>query len=315
MNQNILYNARLKRLLVYYITAGVLSACILSGIIILKKYEVSFSDTIKKLQTVKKNFARTGDIIKDMNLSAAAVRVVIPSDFMAKAPEDLIFIGLDDIKSRFGDAEISITNLEYRGEEVSLPVNIKGGMKDYMTLVNNCGYLPSSHFNKKIPFKLHKFLKYAFTGLAVAAFILITVFLFRTLKAHKDMVEYNNLLVSKGEIRMRLLKGSMENAYLKQMGTRFYMDAKLRIGLLSNNMKLVREFAEWSESERPNMPYSFFYVREAAALYAVGLKKKAFDLLDEGLLIYPDKEDILEAKNKLIAGEIKARISSSKIKQ
>jgi hypothetical protein len=99
------------------------------------------------------------------------------------------------------------------------------------------------------------------------------------------------------------------------MGTRFYMDAKLRIGLLSNNMKLVREFAEWSESERPNMPYSFFYVREAAALYAVGLKKKAFDLLDEGLLIYPDKEDILEAKNKLIAGEIKARISSSKIKQ
>jgi hypothetical protein len=146
MNQNILYNARLKRLLVYYITAGVLSACILSGIIILKKYEVSFSDTIKKLQTVKKNFARTGDIIKDMNLSAAAVRVVIPSDFMAKAPEDLIFIGLDDIKSRFGDAEISITNLEYRGEEVSLPVNIKGGMKDYMTLVNNCGYLPSMSF-------------------------------------------------------------------------------------------------------------------------------------------------------------------------
>ncbi|MBA4348652.1 MAG: hypothetical protein C0415_01490 [Thermodesulfovibrio sp.] len=146
MNQNILYSAKLKRLLIYYIAVGVLSACVLSGIIILKKYEDSFSDTVKKLQTVKKNFARTGDIIKDMDLSTSAIKVVIPSDFTSKAPEDLIFIGLDDIKSRFGDAEISITNLEYRGEEVSLPVNIKGGMKDYITLVNNCGYLQSMSF-------------------------------------------------------------------------------------------------------------------------------------------------------------------------
>lgn len=176
-------------------------------------------------------------------------------------------------------------------------------------------YLPSSHFSKKIPLKLHNFLKYALAGLTAAVFILITVFLFRTLVAHRDMIKYNILLESKGEIRMRLLKGSMENGYLKQMGTRFYMDAKLRIGLLSNNMKMIREFAEWSENERPNAPYSFFYTREGAALYALGLKKKAFDLFDEGLSLYPDKADILGARNMLIAEEIKSRISSAKIKQ
>lgn len=176
-------------------------------------------------------------------------------------------------------------------------------------------YLPSSHFSKKIPVKLHNFLKYALTGLTAAVFILITIFLFKTLNAHLDMVKYNILLEQKGEIRMRLLKGSMGNGYLKQMGTRFYMDAKLRIGLFATNKKLIREFMDWSEDERQITPYLFFYERESRALYALGFKREAFDLLDEGLSLYPDKAELLEIRTVFVAEEIKSRISSSMNKQ
>lgn len=175
------------------------------------------------------------------------------------------------------------------------------------------GYLPSSYFCKYIPIKVNRTVK-GFLLVLISLIIFITIsFLIQTFNAHRDIIKYNNLLISKGEIRLGLLKSAVENGYLRQIATRFLMDGKLRIGLSENNKELIEEFVEWSQVERRVTPYSALYLREATALHALGLKKEAFKLLDEGLSLYPEKGDLLKTKKMLVLGEIKTKLSNKYI--
>ena len=173
-------------------------------------------------------------------------------------------------------------------------------------------YLPSSHFSKRIPVKVNTTIKTVFLVLISFVFILTISFFIQTLNAHRDIVKYNKFLMSKEEIRPRLLKSALENRYLQQVATRLFMDAKLRIGLTKNNRELIKDFVEWSKNERKVTPYVALFVREVKALHALGLKKEAFNLLDEGLSLYPsyyEKQYLLETKGMLVVEEIKSKLS------
>lgn len=170
-------------------------------------------------------------------------------------------------------------------------------------------YLPSSHFCKKLPVRLNKTVKVILLALITTIFILTTSFFIETLHDHMDIIKYNNLLISKREIRPGLLKSAIENGYLRQIATRLFMDARLRVGLSENKKELIEEFVEWSKLERRVTPYSALYLREAKALHELGFKKEAFKLLDEGLSLYPEQEDLLETKRMLVVEEIKSKLS------
>ncbi len=169
-------------------------------------------------------------------------------------------------------------------------------------------YLPSSHFTKNVSVRLNRVVRIVIGACTTAITILITLFLIRTLRAQMDLVKYNRLMASKGQIRIELLGPALENSYLEQIATRMFMDARLRIALSQNKIDWIKEFAEWSKHERIATPYSALYVRESMALYALGKKKEAFDLVEEGLSLYPDKSDLLETKLTLITKEIESRI-------
>lgn len=157
-------------------------------------------------------------------------------------------------------------------------------------------YLPSSHFTKSIPLKLNRAVRLFFAAVISGILILSAVFLIRTFKAQISMTKYSNLLLSKGEINMSLLWTALDNAYLEQTATRFLMDARLRLGLSQHKNDWLRDFVKWSKKERQSTPYPSLYLKEARALYALGSKKEAIDLLDEGLSLYPGKQDLLETK-------------------
>jgi O-antigen polymerase len=172
-------------------------------------------------------------------------------------------------------------------------------------------YLPSSYFTKDISLRLNRTLKVVFASLMAGLFIMAAMFLANTLRAHISMTAYNNVLMSQGEIRMNLLQPALNNAYLQQLAVRLLMDARLRVGLSQDNQRWIKEFVEWSKNERKATPYSALYVREAKALYALGLKKEAFDIIDEGLFLYPDKGDLMLTKTELIAEEIKLKLDEA----
>ncbi|MBF0505627.1 MAG: O-antigen ligase C-terminal domain-containing protein [Nitrospirae bacterium] len=169
-------------------------------------------------------------------------------------------------------------------------------------------YLPSSHFTKNVSPRLNGVVRIVIAACTTGITILMVLFLIRTLRAHMDLVKYNKLVSSKGQIRIELLGPALENSYLEQIATRIFMDARLRIALSKNKTDWIREYADWSKHERIATPLSALYVRESMALYALGKKGQAFDLVEEGLSLYPDKSDLLETKLTLITKEIQSRI-------
>lgn len=142
---------RLKRSFSYYIISGALFVMVLTGGIVSKRYGDSISISLKKLQAARSNLISMKDAQADMEKAITEVKALIPSD-ASKTPEEHIFIGLDELKFRIKNAEIVVTNMEYKGDEVSLPVTIKSSIsgktaaKDYASFVNNIGYLQSMSF-------------------------------------------------------------------------------------------------------------------------------------------------------------------------
>lgn len=145
-------NNRSNRLFLCYVISGVIFIAILSANIVLKKYGDSLSDALKKLDTVRSNLTGMKDAQAGIDRTITRVNALVPSDIALKTPEERIFTTLDELKNRMRGAEITITNIEYDGAEVILPVTIKGTMagktisRDYTQFVNNVGYLQSLSF-------------------------------------------------------------------------------------------------------------------------------------------------------------------------
>ncbi len=135
-----------KKLFLYYIVSGLIFALSLSAIIISKKYSNSLSNALYELQRCKINLFKMRDAINDMEIIASTMGELIPNDSSAKKPEIQISMKLDELKSRITEAEITVANMEYKEDEISLPVNIKAPMKDYTAFVNNISYLQSLKF-------------------------------------------------------------------------------------------------------------------------------------------------------------------------
>ncbi|HAK88649.1 MAG TPA: hypothetical protein DHV16_07565 [Nitrospiraceae bacterium] len=137
----------LKNLLTGYIAASILLIIVVSGIIVAKKYGDSVFATRKSLQTAKQNVFGMKEAIGDIDKTIAEAKMIMPDIFDKKTAEELIYIRIDELKSRFRDAEVSITNIEYKGNEIGMPVGIKANkMKDYTAFVNNIGWLQSLKF-------------------------------------------------------------------------------------------------------------------------------------------------------------------------
>lgn len=142
----------MKKSFSYYIISGILFLTVMAGVIISKRYNDSLSDTQKKLQTAMMNLVSMKDAQADMEKIIADLKAIVPSDFASRTPDEHIFIGLDKLKFRMKNAEVVVTNMEYKGDEVSLPVTIKSSIsgkaagKDYASFINDIGYLQSMGF-------------------------------------------------------------------------------------------------------------------------------------------------------------------------
>ncbi len=138
-------NEILKRFSAYYLLSGMLFVLVLSGIIMLGKYEDALVATASTLQKARGNLMRTREAGSHVNSLLMDMKMLLP-DSVSDNPERLVLKGLDEMKSRLKDAEITITNIEYKGDEIILPVHMKARMKDYAAFVNMVGYLQSMRF-------------------------------------------------------------------------------------------------------------------------------------------------------------------------
>ncbi|MBI4826436.1 MAG: pilin glycosylation ligase domain-containing protein [Nitrospirae bacterium] len=164
-------------------------------------------------------------------------------------------------------------------------------------------YLPSSYFIKEVKIRPAGLLKTGALTAAATLFVVITYLSITTLNAQIAMKKYQDHLLKENIIRPELLIPSLNNLYLRQIGIRLLMDAKLRAGLMRGDKKMLEEFVEFSREERKVYPRSVLYLREARALFDLGRRKEAYRLLEEGLSLYPGRADLTDTKKEFLIEE------------
>jgi len=136
-------DAKLKRLLFYYAVSALCATVLISSSILTERYITSRTDTLNKFQTLKINSIRMKEASKEMGITVGKIRSMLPTYTKTEAMESVILTTLDSIKSNKKDITVTITNFERKGDEITLPVNLSGTIRDYTTFINLIGYLQS----------------------------------------------------------------------------------------------------------------------------------------------------------------------------
>ncbi|RJQ37990.1 MAG: hypothetical protein C4550_07230 [Nitrospiraceae bacterium] len=137
---------KLKRLFYCYVLSGLFIFISLSGVIISTRYKNHLSGALKDLQAAKQNLFTIQGAAADMDSIMAGMDRIMTPDITTQAAEMQLLISLDGLKSGMKEAEITVSPMEYKGDEVSLPVIVRAPLKDYADFVNKTGHLQSRKF-------------------------------------------------------------------------------------------------------------------------------------------------------------------------
>lgn len=137
---------QLKRHITNNLISGLSASVIVLCLIVMGRYYESLQITAGQLETVKTTLSRKGVSSHELDTILTRLKVLVPSDLYAKTREEHIFLAIDNLKSRFIDAEVAVANFEDRADTVSMPVTVKGTLKGYSGFVNDIGYLTALKF-------------------------------------------------------------------------------------------------------------------------------------------------------------------------
>lgn len=137
---------RLKRAMLRYLAAVIVFTIIFSSIILCIKYRDSLSVTVDMLYKGRVNLMRMRDAGGRVDSLLADIKAVIPARALSGTPEELLLAGLDDLKERIRDSDITVENIQQKGDGAALPVRIKSSVRNYTDFINTVGYLESLSF-------------------------------------------------------------------------------------------------------------------------------------------------------------------------
>lgn len=146
---------QLKKNIIYQLLAGIVFSSLLFTAIVLNKYEDSIPDEISRNRVMKTKIVRIKQArahmeseIKYMQSQIKYVEGLLLTDFITdSAPEDFIFMGLDDIKTKLPPwSELKTGDIEEKEREINISVEIVMPVYDYTALLNYIGYLESLKF-------------------------------------------------------------------------------------------------------------------------------------------------------------------------
>jgi hypothetical protein len=137
---------KLKRLFISYIVVSVIFLAVIVLCIVVREYADSLNETSKGLQSFRANIARIKDTTIDMKQSVETINTTISPDYFSNSSEKQLLMGLDVLKTTMKNDAVMVTEFLYTDAEINLPVNIRGVMSSYSSLVNDIGKLQSLKF-------------------------------------------------------------------------------------------------------------------------------------------------------------------------
>ena len=134
---------RLKRSILCYLAAVLIFTVIFSFIILCGKYRDSLSFTVDMLNKGRSNLVRMRDAGGRADALLSDIKAAVPARALSGTPEELLLAGLDDLKEKIRDGEITVENIEQKGDEAALPVQFP---KTAALVCNRS----ASHFHSKV---------------------------------------------------------------------------------------------------------------------------------------------------------------------
>lgn len=140
----------LKQTAVRYMIAGIISGLIIFSALVAGKYERNLRETIQRFELIERNAAKIRQVNVNMDMIMDKVDRILPPNYYSTSNNEYLLLALDTIKSNIKGAEVALTGggtgFEEKAGELSLSVNVKIPVKDYVLLVNQIGELQASRF-------------------------------------------------------------------------------------------------------------------------------------------------------------------------
>lgn len=133
-----------------YMIAGIISGLIIFSALVAGKYERNLRETMQRFELIEKNAVKIRQANVNMDMTMDGIDRMLPPNYYSTSNKEYLLLALDTLKANIKDAEIALTGagtgFEEKAGELSLSVNIKIPVKDYVLLVNQIGELQALRF-------------------------------------------------------------------------------------------------------------------------------------------------------------------------
>jgi len=145
-------NPRIRRLFNYYIISASCCTLLFGAGILVKEYSASLLNAYDTLQTLRTKQVLMKNAIREIDEAIVKINKEIPRNYSEEMTRAEVLYVLDNMKTRFKSYDVSITSIEKKELDITLPVNIVGPVFDYKQFINDVSYLQ----NLSYPFFLFK---------------------------------------------------------------------------------------------------------------------------------------------------------------
>lgn len=137
---------RLRNHYLFYIIGAVLFTATLSAAVLVHRYCSEMSDTVDRLKTLSGNSVKVKRATQSAYDAMIRIRKEAPVAYLSGPVENMIFQTVDSIKGHTGNAELAVDPLQDGGDEVRLPLTLKGNVDDYGDFLRMLHFLESLRF-------------------------------------------------------------------------------------------------------------------------------------------------------------------------
>jgi hypothetical protein len=137
---------RLKKFYTIYIVGALAFTITLSSAVVAQRYSSEMKDTVERLETLGGSSVKVRRATESARQTVEKLKKHVPPGYLSAPVENVIFQAVDTIRDRGRSAEILVESLQDKGDEMALPITIKGTLADYSGFLKMVTYLESIRF-------------------------------------------------------------------------------------------------------------------------------------------------------------------------
>ncbi len=176
-------------------------------------------------------------------------------------------------------------------------------------------YMASSHSINAAQLKLSPFMAKSAVIIFSGIYMVFLAYALMTFNAYNGLVRWYIDYTETGRAKDKDILPSTKNLYLRNWAIPMYMFTRSEEAVkdVEKNKDFLNDFLKWSNHEKKRLPVFPVFYYDANVLLAMGIHYKqhayfdeAMKTVEQGLLLYPNNEDLKKLKPRIVSEAFKA---------